>query len=392
MSANGYLQLLAYGVILLALVKPLGAYMARIFDGQPTFLNRIAAPLEGFLYRLCDVDPAREMRWTQYALALLVFNLLGAITLYALQRLQSFLPFNPQGFAGVPQDLAFNTAAGFITTADWQSYAGEATLSYLVQMVGLSVQNFMAAASGMAVLLPLVRGFARQNAGMVGNFWVDLTRGTLYILVPLSMILALALVSQGVVQTFSGYPSVPLVESVEYDSPKLDAQGQPIKDAQGNPVTEKAIHKEQVLAVGPAASQVAIMELGSNGGGFFNANSAHPYENPTPLSNFLELLAILLIPAALCYTFGKMVGDTRQGWAILTAMTLVFAVLLVVCVAAEQAGNPVLARLGVDQGSSLLQPGGNMEGKETRFGTVSSTLWATATTASGNGSVNFMLD
>jgi K+-transporting ATPase ATPase A chain len=392
MSASGYLQLLAYGVILLALVKPLGAYMARIFDGQPTFLNRIAAPLEGFLYRLCGVDPAREMRWTQYAIALLVFNLLGAITLYALQRLQSFLPFNPQGFAEVPQDLAFNTAAGFITTADWQSYAGEATLSYFVQMAGLSVQNFMAAASGMAVLLPLVRGFARQNADMVGNFWVDLTRGTLYILLPLSMILALALVSQGVVQTFAGYRSVPLAESIEYDSPKLDAQGQPIKDAQGNPVTERAIYKEQALAVGPAASQVAIMELGSNGGGFFNANSAHPYENPTPLSNFLELLAILLIPAALCYTFGKMVGDTRQGWAILAAMTLVFAVLLVVCVAAEQAGNPALARLRVDQVPSLLQPGGNMEGKETRFGTVSSTLWATATTASGNGSVNSMLD
>ena len=392
MRASGYLQLLAYGVILLALVKPLGAYMARIFDGQPTFLNRIAAPLEGFLYRLCGVDPAREMRWTQYAIALLVFNLLGAITLYALQRLQSFLPFNPQGFAEVPQDLAFNTAAGFITTADWQSYAGEATLSYFVQMAGLSVQNFMAAASGMAVLLPLVRGFARQNADMVGNFWVDLTRGTLYILLPLSMILALALVSQGVVQTFAGYRSVPLAESIEYDSPKLDAQGQPIKDAQGNPVTERAIYKEQALAVGPAASQVAIMELGSNGGGFFNANSAHPYENPTPLSNFLELLAILLIPAALCYTFGKMVGDTRQGWAILAAMTLVFAVLLVVCVAAEQAGNPALARLRVDQVPSLLQPGGNMEGKETRFGTVSSTLWATATTASGNGSVNSMLD
>ena len=392
MSANGYLQLLAYAVILLALVKPLGAYMARIFEGQPTFLHSIAAPVERFLYRLCGVDPAREMQWTQYALALLVFNLLGAITLYVLQRLQSFLPFNPQGFAAVPQDLALNTAAGFITTADWQSYAGEATLSYLVQMAGLSVQNFMAAASGIAVLLPLVRGFARQNADTVGNFWVDLTRGTLYILLPLSMILALGLVSQGVVQTFSSYPSVPLVESVEYDSPMLDAQGGSIKDAQGNPVTEKAIHKEQVLGVGPAASQVAIMELGSNGGGFFNANSAHPFENPTPLSDFLELLAILLIPAALCYTFGKMVGDTRQGWAILTAMTLVFAVLLMVCVAAEQAGNPALAQLGVDQDPSLLQPGGNMEGKETRFGTVSSTLWVTATTASGNGSVNSMLD
>jgi len=392
MNANGYLQLLAYAVILLALVKPLGAYMARIFEGQPTFLNRIAAPLEKSLYRLCGVDPAREMRWTQYALALLVFNLLGAVALYALQRVQWFLPFNSQGFAGVPQDLAFNTAAGFITTADWQSYAGEATLSYLVQMAGLAVQNFMAAASGMAVLLPLVRGFARQSSDKVGNFWVDLTRSTLYILLPLSLILALALVSQGVVQTVSGYSTTALLESVEYDNPKLDAVGQPIKDDKGNPVTEKAAQKEQLIAVGPAASQIAIMELGTNGGGFFNANSAHPFENPTPLSNFFELLAILLIPAALCYTFGKMVGDTRQGWAILAAMVLVFIVLLALCVAAEQSGNSSLTKLGVDQTTSAQQPGGNMEGKEVRFGIVSSSLWSTATTASGNGSVNSMLD
>jgi len=392
MSANGYFQLLAYGVILLVLVRPLGAYMARIFDGQPAFLNRVAAPLEQFLYRLCRVDPTREMRWTQYALALLAFNLLGAIILYALQRLQSFLPLNPQGFSGVPQDLAFNTAAGFVTTADWQSYAGEASLSYLVQMAGLSVQNFMAAASGMAVLLPLARGFARQNADVVGNFWVDLTRGTVYILLPLALVFALVLVSQGVVQTFSAYRTTPLLESVEYDNPKLDAAGQPIKDDKADPVTEKATKKEQVIALGPAASQVSIMELGSNGGGFFNANSAHPFENPTPLSNFLELLAILLIPAALCYTFGKMVGDTRQGWAILAAMALVFVVLLALCVGAEQSGNPTLTKLGVDQTASPLQPGGNMEGKEARFGIVSSTLWATATTASGNGSVNSMLD
>jgi K+-transporting ATPase ATPase A chain len=392
MSANGYVQLLIYGAVLLALVQPLGAYMARIFEGQPALLNRIGAPLEKLLYRICGVDPAREMRWTQYGLALLAFNLLGAAALYILQRVQWLLPFNPRGFAAVPPDLAFNTAAGFITTADWQSYAGEATLSYLVQMAGLSVQNFLAAASGIAVLLPLIRGFARQNADTVGNFWVDVTRATLYILLPLSFVLALALVSQGVVQTFSSYPSVPLLESVEYDRPTLDAQEQPAKDAQGNPVTEKAIQKEQVLAVGPAASQVAIMELGSNGGGFFNSNSAHPFENPTPLSNVLELLALLLIPAALCYTFGKMVGDTRQRWAILAAMGCVFIVVLAVCVGSEQAGNPALTQLGVDQTATVLQSGGAMEGKETRFGIANSALWATATAASGNGSVNAMLD
>ena len=392
MRVNGYVQLLVYGAVLLALVRPLGAYMARTLEGQPTWLNRIGAPLERLLYRICGVDPAREMRWTQYALALLAFNLLGAAVLYLLQRLQWLLPLNPQGFAAVPPDLAFNTATGFITTADWQSYAGEATLSDLVQMAGLSVQNFLAAASGMAVLLPLVRGFAREGADTVGNFWVDVTRGTLYVLLPLSIVLAVALVSQGVVQTFSAYLSVPLQESVEHDSPKLDAQGQPAKDAQGNPVTEKAIQKEQVLAVGPAASQVAIMELGTNGGGFFNANSAHPFENPTPLSNLLELLALLLMPAALCYTFGKMVGDTRQGWAILAAMSLVFIVMLAVCVASEQAGDPVLAHFGLDQTASAMQSGGHMEGKEIRFGIANSALWATATTASGNGSVNAMLD
>jgi len=265
-------------------------------------------------------------------------------------------------------------------------------MSYMTQMAALSVQNFLSAATGMAVLLPLIRSFARQKVDTVGNFWVDLTRTTLYMLLPLSLILAVVLVSQGVVQSFSAYHTVPLVESVEYDNPKLDAAGQPVKDAQGNPVTEKATQQEQVIAVGPAASQIAIKQLGTNGGGFFNVNSAHPFENPTPLSNFLEVLAILLISAALCYMFGKMVGDTRQGWAILAAMTLVFAVLLAVCVAAEEAGNPALIPLGVDQTPSALQSGANMEGKETRFGIVNSALWATATTAASNGSVNAMHD
>jgi K+-transporting ATPase ATPase A chain len=352
----------------------------------------VGAPLERLLYRLCGVDPAKEMRWTQYALAMLAFNLLGGLVVYGLQRLQAYLPLNPQAFSGVSPDSSFNTATSFISNTNWQGYGGESTMSYFTQMMALTVQNFVSAATGMAILLPLIRAFARQKVDTVGNFWVDLTRSTLYILLPLSLILALALVSQGVVQTFSGYETVPLVESVEYDTPKLDAAGQPVKDAQGNPVTEKTTQKEQVIAVGPAASQIAIKQLGTNGGGFFNVNSAHPYENPTPLANFLEVLAILVISAALCYMFGKMVGDTRQGWAILAAMTLVFVVLLAVCVGAEQAGNPALTALGVDQKPSALQSGANMEGKETRFGIVNSALWATATTSASNGSVNAMHD
>ena len=332
------------------------------------------------------------MRWTQYALAMLAFNLLGALAVYGLQRLQVYLPFNPQSFAAVSPDSSFNTATSFATNTNWQGYGGETTMSYLTQMAALTVQNFVSAATGIAVLVALIRGFARQKTDTVGNFWVDLTRTTLYILLPLSLILALVLVSQGVVQTFSAYPSVPLVEAVEYDTPKLDAAGQPVKDAQGNPVTEKVVQKDQILAVGPAASQIAIKQLGTNGGGFFNVNSAHPFENSTPLSNFLEVLAILVISGALCYTFGKMVGDTRQGWAILAAMTLVFVVLLAVCVGAEQAGNPALTKLGVDQTPSAQQSGANMEGKETRFGIVNSALWATATTAASNGSVNSMHD
>jgi K+-transporting ATPase ATPase A chain len=392
MTANGYLQLVLYVVVLLALAKPLGSYMARIFEGQPAVLNTVGGPLERLLYRVCGVDPAKEMRWTQYALAMLAFNLLGALAAYGLQRLQAYLPFNPQSLAAVSPDSSFNTAASFATNTNWQGYGGETTMSYLTQMAGLAVQNFVSAAMGIAVLVALIRGFARQKTDTVGNFWVDLTRTTLYILLPLSLVLALALVSQGVVQTFSAYHSVPLVESVEYDTPKLDAAGQAVKDAQGNPVTEKVAQKEQIIAVGPAASQIAIKQLGTNGGGFFNVNSSHPFENSTPLSNFLELLAILVISGALCYTFGKMVGDTRQGWAVLAAMTLVFVVLLAVCVGAEEAGNPALTKLGVDQTPSAEQSGANMEGKETRFGIVNSALWATATTSASNGSVNSMHD
>jgi K+-transporting ATPase ATPase A chain len=392
MTANGYLQLAFYIVVLIALSKPLGAYMANIYEGKPALLNRWGAPLERLIYRVCGVDPAAEMRWTQYALALLWFSLLGTLAVYALQRLQAYLPLNPANMPAVSPDSSFNTATSFATNTNWQGYGGESTMSYLTQMLALTVQNFVSAAAGMAVLVALIRGFARQSAQTIGNFWVDSTRTTLYILLPVSLVFALLLVSQGVVQTFSAYHTVPLVESVEYDNPKLDAAGQPVKDEKGNPVTEKATQKDQVIAVGPAASQIAIKQLGTNGGGFFNVNSAHPFENPTPLSNFLELLAILQISAALCYTFGRMVGDTRQGWAILAAMTVVFVALLAVCVASEQVGNPALAKLGVDQTASTTQAGGNMEGKETRFGIVNSALWATATTAASNGSVNSMHD
>ncbi len=392
MTPNGYLQLFFYVAVLIALAKPLGTYMAAIYEGRPAILNQFGAPIERLIYRLCGVKEQEEMRWTQYALAVLWFSLFGLLAVYGLQRLQNVLPLNPAGMAAVSPDSSFNTAVSFVTNTNWQGYGGESTMSYLTQMLALTVQNFVSAALGMAVVVALTRGLARQSSQTLGNFWVDLTRGTLYILLPLSFVLALVLVAQGMPQTFSAYQTVPLVESVEYDNPKLDAAGQPVKDEKGNPVTEKATQKEQVLAVGPVASQIAIKQLGTNGGGFFNVNSAHPYENPTPLSNFLEMLAILLIPAALCTTFGVMVGDRRQGWAVLAAMTIVFVALLAVCVGSEQAGNPALARLGVDQTASSAQAGGNMEGKETRFGVVNSALWATATTAASNGSVNSMHD
>ncbi len=391
MTGNGYFQLALYLGALLLLVKPLGAYMASVYEGSNKFVNRFA-PVENFIYRLCSTGPTQEMRWTQYAVAMLVFNLLGVLVVYAFQRLQNYLPLNPAAMGAVTPDSSFNTATSFASNTNWQGYGGESTMSYLTQMAGLTVQNFVSAATGMAIVVALIRGFARRSVETIGNFWVDLTRSTLYILLPLSLILALVLVGQGVVQTFSSYHTVPLVESVEYDNPKLDTAGQPIKDEKGNPVTEKATQKEQVIAVGPAASQIAIKQLGTNGGGFFNVNSAHPFENPTPLTNFLELLSILLIPAALCYTFGRMVGDTRQGWVVLGAMTVIFVALLALTVGAEQSGNPLLAKQGVDQVASATQAGGNMEGKETRFGIVNSALWATATTAASNGSVNAMHD
>ncbi len=372
MTSNGFLQLAFYLVVLIGLAKPLGSYMARVYEGQSTMLDRVLGPLERLIYRLSGVQPAEEMNWKIYAVAMLLFNLVGLLVVYLLQRLQGGLPLNPQSLPNVSADSAFNTAVSFATNTNWQGYGGETTMSYLTQMVGLSVQNFVSAAAGMATLIALIRGLSRRSAQTIGNFWVDMVRSTLYILLPLALILAIVLVSQGVVQTFSPYQEVPLLTATQ--------------DANGQAVTT------QVLALGPAASQVAIKQLGTNGGGFFNVNSAHPFENPTPLSNFLELLAILLIPAALCYTFGKMVKDTRQGWAVLTAMTLIFVVLLGMVVWAEQNGNPALTKLGIDQTASAMQAGGNMEGKETRFGVVNSALWAAVTTAASNGSVNAMHD
>lgn len=392
MTGNAYLQIALYLGALLLLAEPLGRYMANVYEGRVAFLNRFAAPVENRLYRLCGVNPAEEMRWTQYALAMLIFNLFGVLAVYVLQRVQAHLPLNPQGFPAVSPDSSFNTAVSFATNTNWQGYSGETTMSYLTQMAGLTVQNFVSAASGMAVLVAMIRGFARQSATTLGNFWVDLTRSTLYILLPLSLVLALALVGQGVVQTFSAYKTVPLLQPVRYQTVKLDATGRPVTNPSGASLAKNVVRKDQLIAVGPAASQVAIKELGTNGGGFFNANSAHPFENPTPFSNFLEMLALALIPAALCHTFGHMVGDRRQGWAIFAAMAIMLVALLAPVEHFEQAGNPLLTRIGVDQTASALQSGGNMEGKEVRFGVVNSALWATVTTATSNGSVNSMHD
>ena len=392
MNTSGWLQLGLYVVVLLLLAKPLGGYMAAVYEGRAAWAQRIGGPLERLIYRGAGVDPAREMGWIEYALAMLWFNLLGGLAVYAIQRLQTWLPLNPQDMAAVSPDSAFNTATSFITNTNWQGYGGESTMSYLTQMLALAVQNFVSAATGMAVLVALVRGFVRNKALGIGNFWTDLVRTTVYILLPLSIVFALVLVGQGVPQTYAKYATVTLVQPVTYDNPKNGPDGQPLKDEKGNPVTEKATATEQTIPLGPAASQIAIKQLGTNGGGFYNVNSAHPFENPTPLSNFLEVLAILLIPAALCYTFGRMIGDTRQGWALLAAMTLIFVPLLVAVYVGEGTGNPVLTGLGADQVATATNPGGNMEGKEVRFGVANSALWAVATTSASNGSVNAMHD
>src|SRR5262245_53704477 len=316
MILNGYLQLLIYFVVLIALIKPVGWYMARVYEGQSVGLNRVLGPVERLIYRLCGTREDDEMTWKTYAIAMLLFNLLGFLLLYALQRLQAVLPLNPQGLGPVSPDSSFNTAASFTTNTNWQGYNGEITMSYMSQMLGLAVQNFVSAATGMAMVVALIRGIARHSAQTIGNFWVDLTRTTLYILLPMSLVLAFILVSQGVVQTFSAYQRVPLVQAQSYQQPKLDAGGNPVKDASGTPIADTVQVTQQILPLGPAASQVAIKELGTNGGGFFNVNSAHPFENATPLSNFFEMLSLLLIAGALCYTYGTMVKDTRQGWAL----------------------------------------------------------------------------
>ena len=370
MTATGIGQIVLYAVVLVALGIPLGAYMARVYSGNARIAQRVLGPVERVLYRLFGIEPDQEQSWKQYALAAMVFNVLGILVVYALQRLQAHLPGNPNDLPGVDPRVAFNTAVSFGTNTNWQAYGGETTMSHFVQSAALGVQNFVSAATGMAVLIPLIRGFVRKHADTIGNFWVDLTRTTLYILLPLSIVFAIFLVHEGVPQTMDGKETAAL----------LDAQP-------GTPVVT-----EQPIAVGPVASQVAIKQLGTNGGGYYNVNSAHPLENPTPLSNFVECIAILLISAALCFTFGRMVGSRKQGVALLIAMGILVAPFLVLTVQQEQAGNPALTSLQVDQQASALQAGGNMEGKEVRFGISASALWANTTTAASNGSVNSMHD
>jgi K+-transporting ATPase ATPase A chain len=392
LQTQGWLQLLLYLVVLLLLAKPLGAYMAAVYEGRALRAQRVGGWLERVIYRGAGVDSAKDMGWVEYATAMLWFSLVSGLMVYALQRLQALLPLNPQALGAVSPDSSFNTATSFITNTNWQGYGGENTMSYLTQMFALAVQNFASAATGMAMLVALTRGFVRKEANGIGNFWVDLTRTTVYILLPLSIVFALFLVARGIPQTFDKYATVTLVQAVTYDNPKNGPDGQPLKDEKGNPITEKATATEQTIPLGPVASQIAIKQLGTNGGGYYNVNSAHPLENPTPLTDFFEMLAILLIPGALCYTFGRMIGDTRQGWALLAAMTLVFAALLPVTYLAEQNGNPILTKLGADQVATATNIGGNMEGKEVRIGVANSALWATATTAASNGSVNSMHD
>ena len=382
MSSHAWILLGTFLTVLLLTAKPLGIYIAKVMEGRFAFGGRIERPL----YRLCGVRHDEEMGWLKYAFAILLFNVLGVVAVYSLQRLQLWLPLNPQSLANVSPDSAFNTAISFVSNTNWQGYGGESTMSYLTQMLALSVQNFLSAATGIAVVIALVRGFARHTAKTVGNAWVDLTRITLYILLPICLFYAVFLTSQGVIQNFDAYQDVTTLEVTHYDAPKLDAAGQPVKDDQGVAVTEPAQTPTQTLAMGPVASQEAIKMLGTNGGGFFNANSAHPFENPTPLTNFVQMLSIFLIPAALCYAFGLLVGDTRQGWAVLAAMTLMFVVLAAAAMHFEQQGNPLLTQLGVDQLA------GNMEGKETRFGTADSGLFAVITTLASCGAVNAMHD
>jgi len=390
MSTQAWSTLLLFLGVLAAVSYPLAIYLTRIADPAP--IRGIVGKLERIIYRAAGVDTAQDMPWTRYAMALLLFSALGVAVVYLTQRLQVWLPLNPQALANVTPDSAFDTAVSFVTNTNWQGYSGESTMSYFTQMVALAVQNFLSAATGIAVAFALIRGFARRSAQGIGNFWVDLTRSTLYILLPLALALAVIFMGQGVIQNFDTYKDVTTLESLTYSQPKLDAGGLPLKDDKGNAITETLTTHTQSLAMGPVASQEAIKMLGTNGGGFFNANSAHPFENPTPLTNFLQMISMLLIPAALCFTFGRMVGDTRQGWAVFVGMTVIFAVMATVALWAEQQGNPLFTPLGVDQTQSALQAGGNMEGKETRIGVVASALFATVTTAASCGATNAMHD
>jgi K+-transporting ATPase ATPase A chain len=376
------MQLLSFLAILLLLAWPLARVMEAVLQGRFVFGRRVEAPL----LRLAGVDADREHTWLSYAIGLLLFNGLGVLAVYALQRLQAVLPLNPQGMAAVSPDSAFNTAVSFVTNTNWQGYGGEATMSYLTQMLALTVQNFLSAATGIAVVVALIRGFSRHSAQAIGNVWVDLTRATLWILLPLATVCALAMASQGVIQNLKPYQDVQTVEAVAWQQPKLGADGQPVKDDKGQPVMEDKTSPTQQLAMGPVASQLAIKMLGTNGGGFFNANSAHPFENPTALTNLIQMLSIFLIPAALCFVFGRMVGDLRQGWALLAAMTLIFVAAVVAATIAEHQANPVLTALGVDATA------GNLEGKEVRFGIDASALFAVVTTAASCGAVNAMHD
>jgi K+-transporting ATPase ATPase A chain len=387
-----WLQLAVFLAILLLLAWPLGIWLTAVADGHlPGWLKPVIA-VERAMYRLAGIDPDESTSWQRYAVALVAFNVVGVVCVYALQRLQGGLPFNPQGMAGVSADSSFNTAVSFVTNTNWQGYGGESTMSYLTQMLALTVQNFFSAASGIAVVWALIRGFVARSSGTVGNFWADATRATLYVLLPLALVFAVFLVGQGAIQNLDAYQDATTLEVNAYQQARNGPDGQPLKDAKGNPVMEDAKSPTQSIAMGPIASQEAIKMLGTNGGGPFNANSAHPFENPTPLSNFVQMLSIFLIPAALVFAFGRMAGDMRQGWAVMAAMTLMFVAMAIAVAPQEQAGNPLLTSLGADQLASATQAGGNMEGKETRFGIAASTLFATITTAASCGAVNAMHD
>ncbi len=389
MDSSSFGLLALYLGVLLAAAWPLGIWLARLGAGKlPRWMLRLEAPL----YRLAGTSADKSMGWSHYALALLAFNALGLVVVYALQRFQVGLPFNPAGMSAVAPDSAFNTAISFVTNTNWQGYVGETTMSYLTQMLALAVQNFLSAATGIAVVFSLIRGFVAKSTGVVGNFWVDVTRVTAWLLLPLSLVFAVFLAGQGVIQNFDGYKEVSTLESTTYQQPRIGPDGQSLNDAKGHPLMQDVTARTQTLAMGPVASQEAIKMLGTNGGGFFNANSSHPYENPSALSNFLQMLAIFLIPAALCLAFGRLVGDSRQGWALLAAMTVMFVIAVVAITPAEQAGNPLLPPMGVDQAQSAMQSGGNMEGKETRFGINASSLFAVITTAASCGAVNAMHD